>query len=170
MKLNSNNFIELGNPSKVKDFVGPKGIAFQEIKPRRPEGRPTIMTVDVLNKLEEAFLHGLSDEKACIYANISTQTLYNYQKIHPEFVGRKQELKTRPDITAQFVLVDNIASNLDQARWWANHKMDEFAPKSKVEVSADITGHTTMTPEVTKVIEEMNQKMREAIAAPHKQI
>lgn len=34
-------------------------------------GRPTKMTQGTIKKLEEAFLRGLSDEEACLYANIS---------------------------------------------------------------------------------------------------
>ncbi|WP_230334267.1 hypothetical protein [Streptococcus suis] len=32
-------------------------------------GRPTKMTQGTVKKLEEAFLRGLSDEEACLYAN-----------------------------------------------------------------------------------------------------
>lgn len=41
-------------------------------------GRPTKMTQGTVKKLEEAFLRGLSDEEACLYADISKPTLYDY--------------------------------------------------------------------------------------------
>ncbi len=61
-----------------------------------PAGRPTVMTVETVNKLEEAFMLGCTDEEACFAANISKQTLYNYQDKNPEFIDRKETLKSRP--------------------------------------------------------------------------
>jgi hypothetical protein len=66
-----------------------------------PAGRPTIMTPETLNKLEEAFLWGCVDDEACLYAGISHQTLYNYQEKHPEYVERKAMLKTNPLLQAK---------------------------------------------------------------------
>jgi hypothetical protein len=59
-------------------------------------GRPTKMTENTVNKLEEAFLMGCSDAEACFFADISKQTLYTYQEKNPEFVDRKERLKSNP--------------------------------------------------------------------------
>ena len=48
-------------------------------------GRPTIMTPQVLQKLELAFSYGCTDDEACFFADIAPATLYNYQKEYPEF-------------------------------------------------------------------------------------
>jgi len=150
--------------------MGPRGIAFKEIIPKRPEGRPTVMTPTTVQKLEDAFSYGMSDERACAYAGISKQTLYNYQKEHPEFIDRKQMLKLTPDLRAQKTLVANL-DNEASARWWAEHKMtDEFANKSKVEMSGEVITHTPMTPELAAGIAKANEALREAVAAPHKQV
>ena len=64
-----------------------------------------------------------------------------------------------------------IEGSIEQARWWALHKMaEEFAPKTKTEVSGETTTHATMTPEIEKIFEEVSAKIREAVAAPHKPI
>lgn len=72
-------------------------------KKKNPEdlvgaGRPTIMTPDIVNKLEQAFSMGCSDLEACLYAGISKQTLYNYQAKNPEFVDRKEKIVINTNI------------------------------------------------------------------------
>ena len=48
-------------------------------------GRPTVMTKEVLSKLEMLFAHGLTDREACLIADINPATLYNYCNENPEF-------------------------------------------------------------------------------------
>jgi len=62
-------------------------------KDLKPVGRPTVMTLAMVNKLEQGFINGLSDVQACRYAGISRTTLFNYQEEHPEFINRKEELR-----------------------------------------------------------------------------
>ncbi|HHA8721461.1 TPA: phage terminase large subunit [Streptococcus pneumoniae] len=64
-------------------------------------GRPTKMTQGTLRKLEELFVRGLSDEEACLLADIGTTTLYDYCKENPEFSERKELLKQRVKIRAK---------------------------------------------------------------------
>ncbi len=54
------------------------------------------MIEKVIAKLEQAFLMGCTDEKACLYAGIVPSTLYRYQEDNPEFSERKTVLKTNP--------------------------------------------------------------------------
>ncbi|WP_235480712.1 hypothetical protein [Streptococcus suis] len=71
-------------------------------------GRPTKMTQGTVKKLEEAFLRGLSDEEACLYANISKPTLYDYCKKNPQFSDRKELLKQRLKKTVSWLQVMTI--------------------------------------------------------------
>ena len=71
-------------------------------------GRKTLMTAATVNKLEEAYLMGCSDLEACLFADISRQTLYNYQKKNPEFVERKERLKTNPIMRAKKVQLKDL--------------------------------------------------------------
>jgi hypothetical protein len=52
-------------------------------------GRPTVMTPEIIAKLEYVFALGGTDKEACLYADIGLETLYNYQRNHPEFAERK---------------------------------------------------------------------------------
>lgn len=91
-------------------------------------GRPTVMTELTLKKLEEAFAYGASDNEACFYADISHQTLYDYQKKHPEFIERKEALKERPILTARQTVIDNL-SDTKNAQWYLERKRKkEFGP------------------------------------------
>ena len=55
--------------------------------------RPTKMTPECVQKLEDAFTWGCNDTEACRYADISRQTLHNYTELHPKFLDRKVVLK-----------------------------------------------------------------------------
>lgn len=75
---------------------------------KHPGGRPTVMTEIVLGKLETAFAYDMTDEEACHYAGISTDALYDYEKIKPEFTDRKHALKNRPVMMARETLVKSL--------------------------------------------------------------
>lgn len=82
--------------------------------------RPTVMTDDVLRKLEEAFLMGCTDIEACLFAGIGERTLYDYCDANPEFSQRKAMLKTNPAIKARKLIMDAIESkqaDLKTAQW-----------------------------------------------------
>jgi hypothetical protein len=66
------------------------------------------MTPDTIQKLEQAFLMGCTDREACLFADISQQTLYNYCEKNPEFIERKERLKDNPVMRARKVVLDAI--------------------------------------------------------------
>lgn len=134
--------------------------------PKRPPGRPTVMTPDVLRKLEDAFAFCYTDEEACLYAGIGKTALYEYQKEHPAFTERKEELRLSPNLQAKKQLVEAIPGSTDQARWWAQHKMGkEFAPTSKLELDARVqTQDVTGSAAAAAVKEEYEEKLRAAIS------
>ena len=74
-------------------------------------GRPTDMTLEVINKLDQAFAIGCSDKEACAYADISHQTLYNYQAKNPEYVEYKNGLKEKPILKARQELIKGFTNN-----------------------------------------------------------
>ena len=73
-------------------------------------GRPIIMTDDVIQKLEMAFIAGCTDLEACCYADISKSTLYNYCDANPKFMERKETLKNKPLMQARFIIKDALVS------------------------------------------------------------
>lgn len=118
-----------------------------------PAGRPTVVTDEVLQILEEAFLYGASDRQACFLANIADGTLYNYIKDNPEFGERKELLKQMTTYRAKQVVKSLIdKGDKDIARWYLERKDNEFKPKS------DLTsGGEAIQPVLVKFIDGNEQ-------------
>jgi hypothetical protein len=76
-------------------------------------GRPTVVTADVVRKLEQAFLMGCTDSEACLFADISPRTLYAYCEKNEEFSQRKEVLKQNPVMQARSVVLDAIEIDRD---------------------------------------------------------
>lgn len=109
-------------------------VVVTETKTPHAGGRPTVMTLEVVQKLEEAFIEGLTDNQACFLANISRQTLFNYCKDNPEFFDRKEDLKDSVLIQARRNISKEISNpekpNLTLSQWYLERKDREFKPKS----------------------------------------
>lgn len=103
-------------------------------------GRPTVMTAEMVQKLEMGFLMGLSDRKCCAFADISPATLYNYCEKHPDFLERKELLKEQPTIQAQINVVTAINSGDEEmSKWYLERKCkEEFSIKQDIAVSGKI--------------------------------
>lgn len=88
------------------------------------------MTPETVTKLEGAFMLGCTDEEACLVADISKQTLYNYQKEHPEFIDRKEQLKQWPNYQARTSVIEGIKKDPELAlKYLSKKKKDEFADR-----------------------------------------
>lgn len=95
-------------------------------------GRPTKMTPATIKKLEEAFLMGCSDLEACLFADITHQTLYTYQGKHPEFLERKKVLKENPVMVArQSVLKDMREDGSLALKYLERKKKSEFGLRTE---------------------------------------
>ena len=101
---------------------------------KKTAGRPTVMTQDVVNKLEQAWSMGCSDVEACLHADISKQTLYDYQAKHPEFVDRKERLKEMLVLKARTVIADALnRKDENTAKWYLERKArKEFSTRQEV--------------------------------------
>lgn len=101
-----------------------------------PAGRPKVITDEVVAKLEEAFLYGLTDLEACLYADISKNTLYRYIEENEEFRDRKELLKKQPLIKAKLnINKDIINGDINTSKWYAERKgRDEFSLKQEVDL------------------------------------
>jgi len=88
-----------------------------------PAGRPTVVTEDVLRKLEEGFCAGLTDLQCCLYADIPASTFYDYCRNNPEFSNRKEILKDQPLIRAKLNVTKNInMGDLTDSKWYLERK------------------------------------------------
>jgi hypothetical protein len=100
---------------------------------------PTVMTPEVIEKLEEAFMLGCTDIEACLAADISPATLYNYQEKYPEFLERKDKLKSNPIYKARKSVVDGLVKDPKLALDFLSRKAKaEFSTKTEVEHSGEI--------------------------------
>ena len=93
----------------------------------RDVGRPTVMTDEVIRKLEEIFALGGTDLEACLWADISKSTLYDYQVLHPEFVERKEKLKEEPILKARRTVVGALDQPNMALSYLERKKKDEFS-------------------------------------------
>lgn len=101
-------------------------------------GRPSVMTKEMIGKLEMLFAKGLSDREACLIANINPSTLYDYCNEHPDFSERKELLKEQIKTTAKLNVAEAIEKkDIDMSKWYLERKArDEFSTKQ--EISGDI--------------------------------
>ena len=96
-------------------------------------GRPTVITLEVLQKLEQAFAYGATDIQAALYAGIHVNTLYNYCRENPEFADRKEVLKQQPILAARKTVVDAIKSDPALAFKYLERKQkDEFGSRTEI--------------------------------------
>lgn len=96
-------------------------------------GRPPLIDKEALKKLNYAFMMGLSDIQACAMLDISPQTLYNYQKKHPEYVERKSVFKEMPVAKAKAAVFKGL-DDFDRAFRYLERKCRaEFGPGMTIE-------------------------------------
>lgn len=95
--------------------------------------RPTVMTDQVIAKLEEAFAWDCSDVEACLWADIAPKTLYTYQEKNPKFTQRKHDLKEKPILLARKSVVSNLGKDPDLAlKFLERRKKKEFSPRTEL--------------------------------------
>lgn len=114
--------------------------------------RPTVMTAETIKKLEEAFMNAFTDEEACLYADISIRTLYDYCEKNPQFSHKKETLKKKPNIKAKLNILKSLnEGDVKDSQWWLERKSrDEFSIKSKSELQhLDSEGNPADAPSIT---------------------
>lgn len=135
------------------------------VENKRLEGRPTVMTPTVLEKLKVAFMYCYTDEEACLYAGISPEAMYDYQKLNPAFTQQKKALKLSPNLKAKKMLVEGIDKDIGQARWWAERKIkEEFQPSAKLEHAGRVE-MKEITAEMEREEAELANKYEEELNA-----
>lgn len=96
--------------------------------------RPTVMTPEVIAKLEEAYAWGCTDPEACLWADIAPATLYKYQEKHPEFTERKKELQETPIMLSRKNIINALQrGDRETAKWMLERKKkNEFSTRSEM--------------------------------------
>lgn len=98
-------------------------------------GRPSSITPEKINKLEQAYALDCTDAEACLFADITPSAFYEWQKKNPYFLERKQALKNRPFLIARNSLVGGLKDSPDLAlKYLERKKKDEFSTKQESDV------------------------------------
>lgn len=100
-------------------------------------GRPTVMTPEVISKLEDSFLYDMTHDEACLRAGISRSTLGLYLSENPEWRERVELLRNQPFTRARIAWINSFSDeskpNVDAAiKYLERKKKDEFSPRSEV--------------------------------------
>lgn len=96
-------------------------------------GRPSVMTEEVIVKIEEELKNGATLTQAAFLANISLKTLYNYFNNFPDFKERCNLLQDLVSYRARKNIVGRITEgDIEQSKYWLDRKDKEFKPKSDV--------------------------------------
>lgn len=96
-------------------------------------GRPTVMTPSVLDILKQAFMFGCTDEQACLYAEISPDALYKYQRENPEYIKKKELFKENPVLLARQSVITSMQEDGNLALKFLERKCkEEFSPRSEL--------------------------------------
>lgn len=106
-------------------------------RPRKknPGGRPPKIQGEVLDKLFNAFTYGMTDEQACLYAEIDLSTLYKYCQKNPKFADRKEALKQMPVIHAKKNVVSSIMKgDTELSKWLLDRRDPDFKNRGALEV------------------------------------
>lgn len=120
-------------------------------------GRPTIMTPETIKRLEEGFTMGFTDLEACLYADISKTTLYNYQEENPAFVERKTLLKENVKMIAKKNIFTEIGAGDKQlSQWYTERRDPDFNPKQQID-------HTTKGDKIdnSEAVRELTQRLND---------
>jgi len=98
-------------------------------------GRPSIYTDEVVEKLELAFRDGASIEEACDIAQIDRKTYYNWIQDKPGFSTKMENAKEYVTEIARAVVSQRITRKKDPetAKWWLERRAkDRFSIRSEV--------------------------------------
>ena len=120
-------------------------------------GRPPKITKAVLEKLDNAFSLGHSDEEACLVAQIDPQTLYNYCKKHPNYSSKKELLKNSPKIVARRNIVKDLNDgDVKTSKWYLERKAkDEFSNRQELK---DVTEEDNEAVKLLREIIDSHEK------------
>jgi hypothetical protein len=103
---------------------------------KRKAGRPKTITKLVEKSLELAFMNGYSAQAACNYAGIHRATFYRHIEKHPDFAERVEVAKETLVNIARKTVVDSLATNTANAKWYLAHKDPEFSTSNQAFMSA----------------------------------
>ena len=156
-------------PSKIKTNTATAGGSTVAI-PVRSVGRPTVITQEVIRKLEEVFAIDGSVEEACFYADIGKTAFFEWQKRNPEYAERFEALRQKPVLKARETVIKDLV-NPSGAQWYLTRKkkaefgamVDDFAGMKQ---GGPNIYNFFFSPEVQSEVKAMEDKIKEALTQP----
>jgi hypothetical protein len=97
-------------------------------------GRPTVITPEVIKKLEECFALDYTIADACFEAKISQDTYYNWMRQDRIFFERMNFSKGNIARAAKFTLARAVKTNPQSAAWYLERKRKDegYAPRQEL--------------------------------------
>lgn len=132
--------VKIGCPECDKIFDNRIGLgvhlkrAHKKVKEsKRGVGRPTIISEEVVKKIEEASAIDATIHELCLYANISVQTYYNWLDANPEYVERLKLLRNSPFLKARRSIVQSLEDPNNAFRYMEKKLPAEFSDRKVVQ-------------------------------------
>lgn len=128
-------------------------------------GRPTVMTEEVIAKLEDAFLDGASDKESIFWANISKDAFYDYCKENPEFTERIEDLRDSLKLKAK----KNIAKGINEgdrtlSQWYLERKVKhEFSQRTETDITTKGEKFNFDETKAGQITKEFEKKLKESL-------
>ena len=96
-------------------------------------GRPTVITEEVLAKLEYAFSIGCTDKEAYSHAKVSKEAFYGYQNNNPKFKEYKEQLKQKPFLKARDSINKGLKDPKIALKYMKYKRSKEFNTKQVID-------------------------------------
>lgn len=111
--------------------MGETQIQNEEKEKTGPKG-PFKLTKETIKKLEEVFALDGSIGEACFYANITTQTYYNWIQHWPKLKQRFDSLREKPVLKARNTVVGALGDPVYALKYLERKKKSEFSLRTEI--------------------------------------
>jgi hypothetical protein len=116
--------------------------------------RPSELTDEKVNKLEEAFLLDCTIDEACFLANISKPTYYRWIEVRPELVTRFEACRNSPVLLARQEVIKWFKDNPELAlKYLERKRKNEFSTRQELDLNWKLL--IELTPEEKQQQEEL---------------
>lgn len=125
-------------------------------KPDKKGGRPSIITEDVLRKLEYAFALDCTIEEACLMAGIYPTAYYTFLKKEKGFAKTVLLLRNIPVLIARKTVVEGLEGRREEAMSYLRVKKNrEFSPRLNMTAEGKIDHDVAVDGGTTKAINKV---------------
>lgn len=102
---------------------------------RKKAGRPTVMTPEVIGKIEQVAALDGSVEEMALYAGVNYTTIYDYLKTHEAFAKRIAMLRETPVLKARQTIVRALGEPGHAFKYMEKKRRKEFG--NAIDITSD---------------------------------